>query len=176
MNAAIRPGAIVMTKHPIGTSANNKAVYAYLTSGAVGSCIARNPHLLSLVQEVVKQRNLKQQVVIIEHDTGRIIGHSDRVATEEGDQIFYATAPKSVKYLRFVKNRKSEQTSLLTLKLQLDDADEYELQEVLIGQFTPPLPSEANALAWHHRYWETHAYVYNGQPLLASSITKNWPY
>jgi hypothetical protein len=108
---------------------------------------------------------------------GRNIGYSDQLETREKDLIFYARqAHSDGNYTRFVKHRKSDQTSFLTIKLQIDDNGNYELMDAWIGRLFPPIPSSELASEQSKAYWENHAVVFNGQPLLASTITKECPY
>jgi len=165
-----------MNKHPIATTVNNKEIYAYLTQGDLGANVARNPHLLALVKEVVTPLNLVLPAVTIEQDMGRSIGYSDKLETTEKDAIFYARQAQAAGYTRFVKHRKTDQTSFLTLKLQVDDDGSYELRDAWIGRLYPPMPNTELSTEQSKSYWSNHAVAYNGQPLLASTVTKDCPY
>lgn len=163
-------------KHTIAVTTNNREIYAYLTQGPLATNVARNPHLLTLVKEVVAPLNLTLPAVTIEQDMGRNIGYSDQLETGEKDAIFYARQTHSAEYTRFVKHRKSDHTSFLSLRLQADDTGGYELTNAWIGKLYPPVPTSEQATEQSKNYWETHAVVFNGQPLLASTITKTCPY
>lgn len=165
-----------MSKYPIGTSANGKQVYANLTQKPLSLAVAHNPHLLSLAGKAISELSLTDQTISVECDAGRTIGYSEHLETKEKDTIFYAQTSKLPVYTRFVKQRKSEPTSTLTLQLQAEDDSTYQLTDIWIGNQYPPLPSDANATEKSREYWETHAVVYNGQSILTNSITKVCPY
>jgi len=165
-----------MNEHFITTSTNKKRIYGRLTQGPLASNVARNPHLLTLVKEVVSPLNLTLPAVTIEQDMGRNIGYSDQLETKEKDIVFYARQTHSQEYTRFVKHRKSDHTSFLTIKLQVDEDGNYELTNAWIGKLFPPIPGTPDATPSSKDYWLTHAVVFNGQPLLASTVTKECPY
>lgn len=163
-------------QHTITTSANGREVYVYLTQTPVAAQISRQPHLATLIKEVVGQLNLTAPRVSIEQDMGRTIGYSELLQTTDTDTIFYAKQTKSDTYTRFVKNKKSDATSFLSVVLVQDDTGNYELKDVWIGKAFPPLPGDKLETNMSKPYWENHAVVYNGQPILASTQTKDCPY
>lgn len=164
-----------MSKHPIGISANGIQVYAHLTKQPLAAAAARNPHLLTLATKAIASLSLTEQVMIFEHDTGNPIGYSDQLETKEKDSVFYAQTGKMSAYTRFVKLRKAEPTSILTLQLEVD-GDDYLLTNIWIGETYPPIPDGQHATSQSIEYWRNHAVVFNGQAVLSSSITKTCPY
>lgn len=163
-------------QHVIATTANGKEVYAYLIQTPASAQISRQPHLVTLIKEVVGQLHLTAPQVSIEQDMGRTIGYGELLETADNDTIFYAKQTKSGLYTRFVKNKKSKPTSFLSIVLRKDDTDNYELKDVWIGKTFPPLPGDEDATDQSKAYWENHAVIYNGQPILASTQTKDCPY
>lgn len=165
-----------MNKHLVTTSTNGKQIYAYLISDPLASSISRNPHLLTLVSQVASTLNLTLPAVTIEQDMGRNIGYSDQLATGDNDTIFYARTSKLPAYTRFVKQRQAEHTSFLTFKLRVDETGDYELENAWIGKMFPPMPDGPTTTAQSKEYWAKHAIVFNGQSILASTVTKECPY
>lgn len=163
-------------QHVIATSANGKEVYVYLIQTPAATQISRQPHLATLIKEVVEQLNLTTPQISIEQDMGRAIGYGELLQTTDKDTVFYAKQPKSDLYTRFVKNKKSNATSFLSIVLIEDDSGSYELRDVWIGKAFPPLPGDKKETDQSKAYWENHAVAYNGQPLLASTQTKDCPY
>lgn len=163
-------------QHVIATSANDKSVYVYLIHTPAATQISRQPHLATLTKEVVKQLNLTTPQISIEQDMGRVIGYSDMLETTDKDTIFYAKQTKSAQYTRFVKNKNSTQTAFLSIVLLRDEVGNYELTDVWIGKAFPPLPGGEDATDQSKAYWENHAIIYSGQPVLASTQTKDCPY
>lgn len=163
-------------KHVVTQSANGKTVHACLTQGVLGQQVGRNPHLLRLAAEVLAGQTLEGAHITGEYDLGRGIGYSDILLTGDNDTIFYARLGRATDFTRFVKHRKNDQTSVLSLGLFADEEGNYELRNIWIGPKYPPTPGDEDATAESAVYWQTHAVVYNGQSVLSSTITKDWPY
>jgi hypothetical protein len=162
--------------HVITGSADTPKVYAHLTLMPLAANISANPHLLRLAEEAVDSANLEGPVVRLEHDMGRSIGHSELVATSDADNIFFARQTKTAGFTRFVKNRKSDPTQFLSLLLARDDDGDYELTNIWIGKISPPMPDAPEAIEKSGEYWARHAVIYNGQPIVSSTLTKTCPY
>ena len=162
--------------HPIALSANNKKVYANLTSKPLSTNVSNNPHLLRLAEQAVASAELKgvkmQLEYVIDHD----IGLSELIETNPADVIFYAQTSKTSCFTRFVKNRQSVPTGSITVSLVQDEDDDYEITNIWIGTTFPPTPDDPEATAESVEFWSNHAIVYNGQPLVSSSLTKTSPY
>lgn len=165
-----------MNNLPVAVSANGKSVYASLMQAPLSTSVAHNPHLLTLVGEVVAQLDLTLQSITIEHNMGRPIGYSERLETRDKDTIFYARMNKLPEYTRFVRQRNAEQTTYITFILEQDAEGSYTLVDAWLGNVYPPIPSPTNDTQLSKDYWTTHAVVFNGQSLLASTITKVCPY
>lgn len=163
-------------KHVIATSLNDKQVYAYLIQTTIAAQISRQPHLATLIKEVLSKTKLTIPHMSIEQDMRRPIGYGELLETREKDVIFYAKQTKSSSYTRFVKNRKAVATSHLSIVLQEDTDGDYELQSAWIGKMYPPAPGSENASKQSDAFWSDHAVVYNGQSILASTQTKDCPY
>lgn len=165
-----------MSKYIIGLSANGKQVYANLTRKSLEESVSRNPRLLGLVATAVNALALSGKTVTISHDMGHNIGYSEILKTQEKDTIFYAQTSKLPVYTRFVKLREAEKSSTITLQLHVDEVGDYQLTNVWIGADYPPKPSTEISSSQSKDYWKSHAIVFNGQSLLASTITKVCPY
>lgn len=165
-----------MSKHPIGTSRNGKHIYAHLTNSIIAQTLSRQPRLGTLLAEALSGIDLTEPTIHIEHDMGRSVGYAEIVATKPEDTIFYAQQVRTKTYTKFVKNRKAESTQYVSFSLQQDDAGEYEVTWVNIGKASPSTPDQTTATDASSPYWDNHAVVYNGQPLITSSITKTSPF
>jgi hypothetical protein len=162
--------------HLVATSANGKQVYADLMSKQLASDISSNPHLLRLAENVIGLSTIEGTTAQLEYDMGYDIGRSDRVLTTEKDIIFYARESKTAGFTRFVKNRQATPTGCLTVNLVQDGDGGYEITNVWIGKTFPASPDHADATAKSASYWENHAVIYNGQPIITSTLTKTCPY
>jgi hypothetical protein len=169
-------GPIIRLLHPIMTFENGSKLYADLTTPPLSTNISRNPHLLNLIEEAVSDLAPKKPVIELEYNMQRVVGYTDIIATEPTDTVFYARQSKDGGYTRFVKNRKNDQAQYLSLILVRDENGDYELQNVWVGKIFPAQPGEPNETAGSKLFWETHAVIHNGQPLISSSITKSCPY
>jgi hypothetical protein len=165
----------VAHKHNVGLSVNGKQVYAYLIQPPLSQRLSRNPHLLSLIKEIVTKIELTKPNAYFEQDMGRSIGYSDIVELKAGDTVFYAREMKQENYTKFVKNRRTEATTFLTLCLKRDDDGNYEVTDVRIGKAVPPPIGDANETKQSKPFWDEHAIVYNGQAIIASTMTKDDP-
>ncbi len=166
----------IQPKHFVATSKNGHEVYMHLTHSAVAQSISRQPRLATLLAEVVAEVDLAGEVVHIEKDMGRQIGYADVVDTSAGDSVFYAMQLRTKTHTRFVKNKPAEPTNFLTIRAERDDEGNYEVTVLYLGGNIPPLPNDPEASAESQSYWQTHAVVYNGQPIVGSTMTKDWPY
>jgi hypothetical protein len=162
-----------MDGHHIAVSANGKNVYINLLQPPISVAVGRNPHLLTLIKEVVTRSNFSGESIDLENDMKRTIGYMDSIATSAEDAVFYARQLKSDAYTRFVKNRKTDATSFVSIRLKQAGPDAYNITNVWLGRIPP---GEETATPKSTEYWLEHAVVYNGQPLMASSITKDCPY
>jgi hypothetical protein len=162
--------------HQVAKSANDKQVYADLISKPLANDVSNNPHLLRLAETVISLCHLEGAKVQLEYDMGHDIGRSDRVITTDMDIVFYARESKTAGYTRFVKNRQSKPTGCITINLIQDDVGNYEVTNIWIGKTYPVTPDHAKAKANSQAYWSRHAVIYNGQPLVASTLTKTCPY
>jgi hypothetical protein len=138
--------------------------------------ISTNPHLLRLAEEAIDTTCLTSPVVRLQHDMGRSIGRSELVTTTDADHIFFARQTKTAGFTRFVKNRQSVPTQYVSMLLVRDDEGDYELTNIWIGKIYPPMPDTTEAIDKSSDYWSRHAVVYNGQPIISSTLTKTCPY
>jgi hypothetical protein len=173
-----RPSLLSETvmKHTIAQTNNKVTVYVDLINSQAGTQIARQPYLLNLLKELIGRTVITGKELQFDQDMGRPVGHESIVETSDGDAIIYAQKLKDPTYTRFVKNGKPETTQHITLVLRKDTDDEYELVDTWIGRLSPPRPGSKYENAESKPYWETHAYVLDGEPVQSKSITKVQPY
>ena len=165
-----------MASHQVGVSANGMNIFIELMRPPTSEVIAHNPHILNLIKEVASTATFSGESIMREYDMQRTVGYLDYAPTKAEDTVFYAKQVRSDVYTRFVKNRKTDATSKIAIYAERIDEDSYLITSVWIGTLPVPFPGEANASAISNEFWSSHAIVYNGQPLIASSITKEWPY
>lgn len=163
-------------KHPIGYAQNGSFVYVDLIQSAAAVHIARQPQLLSLVQEMLRKTRLREAQIMLEYDMERTVGYDFVVGTTDTDTIFYAKPLRDDVYARYVKNGKPTPSQHLALVLQRDDQGDYELVDTWVGHISPPRPGSPNETAESKSYWSTHAFVPDSQLIQLRTHTKECPY
>ena len=165
-----------MYKYVIAKSPNGYDIYVDLITSSAGHCLSRQPYLINLIKEVLMPMHLKGPNVSIEYDMGRVIGNTEIVTTSDKDAIFYAKSKNQNSFSRFVKNRSMSPTSQLTIILERDGDNNYELSDTWIGQNSPPFPGDGKETKLSKSYWESHALVMDQQVIQSKTITKVCPY
>ncbi len=127
-------------KEKLGCSKNNQVLYLDLDSSHALTHFAKHPNLKLLVQEHISTIIFDTTIIRCEIDTGKEVGLSDLVATDESDEIVYAKRPLRHTYSRFVKNRNSEPTTWFVLDIRKQRSGDYFLYTAFIGRLTPSFP------------------------------------
>lgn len=151
-------------------------MYVDLVHSPAASQISSQPYLVGLVKEALEKTEPKTADAVIEQDMGRDIGYDFVTETTGNDSVFYAQLLRSSTYMRFVKNKKALATSYLTMILRQDDKGEYELRNTWIGRVSPPVPGDNNETDESKPYWDSHACIFDKQPLQSRTITRVCPY
>ncbi|HVC35885.1 MAG TPA: hypothetical protein VNE40_00355 [Candidatus Dormibacteraeota bacterium] len=165
-----------MYRYVVAESPDGYQVWVNLITSSAGRYISRQPHLITLIKEVLAPMSLSGSRVSIERDMGRVIGNTDIVETSEKDSIFYAQPYKMNVFSRYVKNRFSPPSHKLTLIIQQDNEGNYELTDTWIGPCSPPFPGDIKETTKSKLYWASHALVSDAQIVQAKTITKVCPY
>src|SRR5690348_5115412 len=109
--------------HLVGYTRNDVPVQVDLVTSEAAKHIARQPNLLTLATEALRNSTLHQETVHLEYDMKRTIGYDFVVQTGENDTIFYAQLVHDDVYTRFIKHGKPDATSFLTITLQRSQKD-----------------------------------------------------
>jgi hypothetical protein len=163
-------------KHPIAQTRNGVAVYVDLVKSQAARAIAQQPYLLGHDKEALQNTTAKGPQLHVEQNMGRPIGYSFVVETKSSDTILYAQLVHDTVFTRFVKNGKPLASQHLTMILSRDDDGTYELHDTWIGHINPPRPGSDNETTESREYWDTHAFVLDGQPVQLRTVTKVCPY
>lgn len=163
-------------KHAITQTRNGAVVYVNLVRSPAAARIASQPYLLGLIKEALEPTSLTAAVIRIEQNMGRDIGYDFVAETKESDPIFYAQLVRQETYTRFVKNTKPLSTQYLTMILKRDESGQYELDDTWVGRLSPPLPGSYNETQESKSYWNSHAYIFDKQPLQLRTVTRVCPY
>lgn len=163
-------------RHQIATAKDGSIVYVDLIESAAAESISQHPYLLGLIKELMEQTKLSGAKLYFDQDMGRNIGSSDVVETSEKDVILYAQALKSDSYKRFVKNGKPQSTQYISVVLAKDDEGNYELTNTWVGPLRPPQPGTDNETKAGRKFWESHAFILDREPIKLRTLTKTRPY
>ncbi len=132
--------------------------------------------MLTLLKELIETTDITGNELHFERDMGRSVGHESIVETTDTDTVIYAQKVKDSVYTRFVKNAKPQPTQFVTVILQKDSDDCYELIDTWIGRLSPPRPGSKHENSGSKDYWSNHAYVFDGEPVQSKTVTKVCPY
>ncbi len=120
-----------------------------------------------------KGRQFLVEEVVFDH----IIGETVCVATGPGDEIVYAKRPKRWGLTRFVRNRKPEPCSAMTVILKRDDYEPYYvLITAFVGHRPEPEPWDRNANGNSRAFWSSHALVWGCEEVIDYTITTACPW
>jgi hypothetical protein len=165
-----------MYKYNIYDSGVGYKVYVNLISSSAGQYASRHPQVINLMKEALASTKLKDAVIVVEKDMGRVIGNTDIVKTTDKDTIYYAQPVKQTVFTRIARNRYPAPSRKLTMHLKQDKAGNYEIINTWIGPSSPPFPGHVDEKANSKTYWQNHALVQDAQKLQSQTITKTCPY
>lgn len=162
--------------HPVAHTRNGVLVNVDLIESFAALQIAQQPYLLTLAGSLLSDCKVNGQHVWIERDMGHDIGVCDVVETSDKDTIIYAQQAKSQIFVPFVKNRKMERTSFISLELLLNDDQSYSLHQIIFGHPVPSFPYSNTESADSRDFWTSHALLWGDWPIQSKTITKDCPW
>lgn len=163
--------------HLVAHTQNDIPVYVDLVGSEAAKHIAAQPYLLHLAAEVLQDVTVDKPVVSLEYDMKRTIGYDFVIETAATDTVFYVRLVRDKTYTRFIKNGKPSPARHLSLVLRRDDMGTmYNLHSIRIGRLVQPRPGSAEETPRSKTYWQTHAVVFDNQPMQSNTLTKTWPY
>jgi hypothetical protein len=158
-------------------SANGKDVFYETVNSHAATHIADTPLLKELVIETVSKLVLEDERLMLDADMGRIIGTTDLVVNEPGDEMIYAIRRNRDVYTAFNKTQKPTPTSIVALCLERRDETSYELLSAWTGTVnSPPFPGDPNATPKSKKYWTKHSLVWGNQEILPGTETAVCPW
>lgn len=160
----------------IGVTKNGYTVCVDLETSHASTHLADTPELLTLVQEALPSIVVDGEYTQYEHDFGRVIGESDLVETEDDDDVVYARRFQRDIYTRFVKNKKAQPSSRITIWLKTTDTDKCELVTAYVGRPVPPFPGDEFETKESKPFWSKHALAWGRQEIVLGTETKECPW
>ena len=163
----------------IAVSKNGKRIYADLGVGHAATHFADDVHLLDLVREVVRAKELDSSELKFEYVFDRIVGECDLQVVSENDDIVYAIRRQRDRYTKFVKNKPRHQCSSVTVIIKEAHDGDYELVSAWIGHLVPSFPKLNAAVdqdVLEKQYWATHALAWGRQAVDETTVTSVCPW
>lgn len=124
-----------------------------------------------LIREIVADINSRRRSTIVysvKYD--RPIGVSSVVATRPGDRIVFAKRQGRRGTSRFVKNRRSESTNVVTIILRQTPSGDYQVMTAHFGYPAPREPwDESHPPRQSVDFWKRHAFVWGVEPTVRGS-------
>ncbi len=165
-----------MQKEFLGKTENGFEVYMDRASSHAITHIAHHPKLFELIKKIIPTIEATGEVIRLDKDMGEEVGTTDLVETGEYDEIIYALRPLRTQYSRFVKGKKSQPTSWITIDLRRAGDTEYNLYTAFIGQLTPSFPGGNFLPDQSMEFWSKHALVWGSQEVIPGSETAKCPW
>lgn len=163
-------------KHLVGHTKNNALVHVDLILSPAARHIANHPHLLNVIKEALLHTNIKGAEYRLEYDLARVIGYENVVQTSTTDKIMYARLIRDPVYSRFTKKGEPKHSTYISILLELQDDDSYDITDAWIGRLRPPRPGSSNEQEASKEYWENHAFLLDSQVLQPRTSTTTCPY
>lgn len=130
-----------------------------------------------LLEEVFAKFSSRGRGFLVETiDLGRVVGEATRVETRESDEIIFAQRVGRQGLTRFVKNRKSESCSTVTVILKRIDHGDYVLITAWVGTQAEPEPWDRNATERSVLFWSHQALVWGSEEIIAGTETTKCPW
>ncbi len=161
----------------LATSKNGIEVFFDQYNSHTATHFADAPHLRALAHEVITQTVLTGEAMFFDRDMGRIVGDTDLVENEEGDEIVFAKRRNRDVYTSFNKSKSSQPSSLVSVALRPLPHNTYELASAWIGPYdSPPFPGEPEATPESKPYWLAHSLVWGSQEIKPGTETSVCPW
>lgn len=165
-----------MIKHPVASTRHGATVYVDLINSPASSTISYQPHIVTLIKDLLSRTDLKAGESTVEFDFGHDIGSCEVVKTTEKDHIMYAKPINRPAFYRFVRRKQPDPTSFVTVIVRGDENGEYELLDTWFGRNMPAIPGAENETDQSRAFWATHAIILEGHPIQNKTLTLTCPY
>lgn len=136
-----------------------------------------NPNLPILLAKALGEISGNEAHIATHVDMGRIVGVNNCILTRPEDEVVYAQRPKREGKTRFVKNRKPEPTTHISVVLRRTHDGEYELISAWLGTLAPHEPwDKSGNKKVSIPYWLTHALVWDSEEVVPGTETNVRPW
>ena len=161
----------------LALSKNNIPVWFDAVSSHAATHLADTPHLKQLAATVISQTIIDQPFAQFHTDFGKIIGTSDLVPIEPGDDIVYAKRLNRDEYTVFNKSKTAQPCSLVTVALALQEDGTCELVSAWVGPSdSPSFPGSPYETPASKDFWSKHAMAWGNQHIQPGTETTTCPW
>jgi hypothetical protein len=161
----------------VATSKNNIRVWYNPISSHAATHVTDTSNLLKLAAEVVDRTEIVGSYIQFHVDFGYTVGASDLVEIDDGDEIIYAKRQNRDHYTVFNRSKPAQPCSLVTVALQLQNDETYELVRTWIGPSdSPSFPGTKRETLDSKVFWSQHALAWGNQDIQAGTETTNCPW
>lgn len=158
-------------------SANGAEVYFDPVDSHTATHFADCPPLRGLAKEIIEKTVLDQEYMGFDTDMGRIVGNTDAVENDPGDEIVYAKRMKRDVYTSFNKSKLSQPCSVVAMALGRENDGSYNLLSTWIGSIdSPPFPGDKDETPESKPYWMSHSLVWGSQAIQPGTETTECPW
>lgn len=161
----------------LATSANGIKVYYDSESSHAATYFADAPGIKELAQEITAKTKLHDELMFFDTDMGRIVGNTDEVMNEPGDQIVFAMRRNRNVYTSFNKSKTPRPCSVVTTVFKKQADGTYELTSAWIGTAnSPSFPGELDETPESKPYWLAHSLAWGSQEIQPGTETSICPW
>jgi len=167
----------MQAKEILGKSKNGIEVYFDPLSSHATTHFADAPQLKELVKEIVTTTILDADEMLFDTEMGRIVGNTDLVENEQGDEIVYAKRKNRDIYTSFNKTKLPQPCSTVALGLAKQQNGSYELLSAWVGSVdSPPFPGDEKETPESKPYWMSHSLAWGTQKIQPGTETTTCPW
>lgn len=136
------------------------------------------PQLLGLVQEIVVKTALEDDIVEFDTEMGRIVGTSDLVTVEPGDEFVFAKRlNRGEVFTSFNKSKQPQPSNTIAVSFEKQYGGSYILHSAWVGSIdSPPFPGDPNETPESKPYWLSHALAWGTQEIQPGTETSVCPW
>jgi hypothetical protein len=162
---------------PLGVSKNGVPVWYDKVSSHAATHIGDTPGLEALATEVTSESELTDEYMQFHTDMGHVVGNSDLVEIEPGDELVYAKRLNRDNYSVFDISKPPQPSSLVTTVYEKRSDGTYELVSTWIGPSdSPSFPGTERETSDSKEYWTKHALAWGTQEIQPSTKTAICPW
>ncbi len=161
----------------IAKSKNGADVFFDAEGSHAATHFGDTPQLLELVKEIVAKTVLEGDTVAFDIDMGRVVGMSDLVTVDPGDELVFAKRLNRDVFTSFNKSKKPQPSQMVSVYFERQAEGTYMLASAWIGPLnSPAFPGDPNETPDSKAYWLSHALAWGTQAIQPGTETPVCPW